>query len=52
MPVIKFTDTTGAVIEVPAKSGHTVMEVAVDNNIAGMLAECGGACARWRRMDS
>jgi 2Fe-2S ferredoxin len=31
--------------QVDAKAGLTLMEVAVDNNIAGIVAECGGACA-------
>ncbi len=45
MPVIKFINPQGEITEVEAKTGHSVMEVAVDNNIGGMLAECGGACA-------
>ena len=45
MPVIKFTDPAGVVTEVDAKAGLTVMEVAVDNGVDGMVAECGGACA-------
>jgi 2Fe-2S ferredoxin len=45
LPVIKFTDATGTTTDVEAKAGLSLMEVAVDNNIAGMVAECGGACA-------
>ncbi len=30
-------------VEVPA--GTTLMEAARDNNVAGIVAECGGACA-------
>jgi 2Fe-2S ferredoxin len=45
MPVIKFTNPAGVVTEVDAKAGLTVMEVAVDNGVDGMVAECGGACA-------
>jgi 2Fe-2S ferredoxin len=45
MPKISFVDAAGSAVEVEAKAGLTVMEVAVDNNIAGMVAECGGACA-------
>ena len=45
MPVLKITDASGQTHEINADSGMTVMEVAVDNSLAGMLAECGGACA-------
>lgn len=45
MPTIKITDVNGETREVDAKPGLSVMEIAVDNNVAGMLAECGGACA-------
>jgi 2Fe-2S ferredoxin len=45
MPKISFVDAAGSAAEVDAKAGLTVMEVAVDNNITGMVAECGGACA-------
>ena len=45
MPVLKITDASGETHEVTAEKGLTVMEVAVDNNLAGMVAECGGACA-------
>ncbi len=45
MPKITFVDSTGETVVVNAQVGLTVMEVAVDNNIAGIVAECGGACA-------
>lgn len=32
-------------VEVQGKSGYSLMEVAVRNNVPGILAECGGACA-------
>ena len=45
MPKITFIGSNGSAADVDAKAGHTLMEVAVDNNIRGMVAECGGACA-------
>jgi len=45
MPQITFIGSDGRAVKVAAKSGHSLMEVAVDNDIAGMVAECGGACA-------
>lgn len=45
MPIIRITDSTGATRDIDAKAGLTLMEVAVDNNVPGIVAECGGACA-------
>ena len=45
MPKITFIGSNGSAADVDAKAGHTLMEIAVDNNIKGMVAECGGACA-------
>ena len=45
MPKITFVGSDGSAADVDTKVGHTLMEIAVDNNIVGMVAECGGACA-------
>ena len=45
MPKIRFITTAGDTVEVDAPVGLTLMEVAIDNNIQGVVAECGGACA-------
>ena len=45
MPKITFTDSSGTVRTVEAENGSTVMETAIRNNIPGIEAECGGACA-------
>ena len=42
---IQFVQHDGEVVEVNAQKGDNLMEVARDNDIAGILAECGGACA-------
>lgn len=45
MPIIKFIKPYGDELEVLAESGITVMQVAVDNGIDEIVAECGGACS-------
>lgn len=45
MPKINFVLPDGARREVDVENGYSVMEAAVNNNIEGIVAECGGACA-------
>lgn len=45
MPRITFMDHLGNKQEVEAKAGKNVMQVALDNMIEGIVAECGGSCA-------
>lgn len=45
MPKITFVQPDGSRREVEADTGATLMETAVKNGIAGIEAECGGACA-------
>ena len=45
MPRVIFHDAAGRRVETVAPAGHTAMEAAVENGVAGILAECGGACA-------
>lgn len=45
MPRVTFHDTDGQQITVEVPPGNTAMEAALDNGVAGILAECGGACA-------
>ena len=45
MTKIVFIDHEGAETEVDAANGESVMEAAINNNIEGIVAECGGACA-------
>jgi 2Fe-2S ferredoxin len=42
---INFTEHTGVVRSVPAKSGNTLMQTAAINAIPGIEADCGGACS-------
>ena len=45
MPKVIFVDPEGARHEVDVEVGTTVMEAAIDNDVPGIVAECGGACA-------
>ncbi len=45
MPKITFIDSAGTSQTVDGETGSTVMETAIKNGIAGIEAECGGACA-------
>jgi 2Fe-2S ferredoxin len=45
MPKITYIDHEGTARTVEAEVGSTVMEAAIRNNIPGIEAECGGACA-------
>jgi len=45
MPKITYITPDGAHHETIVENGYSVMEGAVNNDIAGIVAECGGACA-------
>ena len=45
MPRIIFITPDGARHKTDVESGYSVMEAAINNNIDGIVAECGGACA-------
>jgi len=45
MPKITYIEHNGTEHVVDAEIGQTVMEAAIKNNIPGIEAECGGACA-------
>ena len=45
MPNITFIDPDGTTRTVEGELGSTVMETAIKNNVPGIEAECGGACA-------
>ncbi|MCF6343144.1 MAG: 2Fe-2S iron-sulfur cluster-binding protein [Devosiaceae bacterium] len=44
MSKIIFVSANGERQEVSAENGATIMEVAIKNDIAGIIGECGGAC--------
>ena len=45
MPTVHFIDPQGAGHEVDAPTGKSLMQVALDNNVPGILGDCGGACS-------
>ena len=45
MPKITYIDDDGTARTVEAEIGMTVMETAVQNDIPGILATCGGSCS-------
>jgi len=45
MPKITFITPDGERHDVEVENGYSVMEAAINNNIDGIVAECGGACA-------
>lgn len=45
MAVVKFVNHDGEVRAVDAAIGSNLMQVALDNGIDEILAECGGACS-------
>lgn len=45
MIAISFVNADGEVTAVAAENGFSLMEVARRHGIAGIVAECGGACA-------
>lgn len=45
MTKIVFVDQKGARHEFDAQNGVSVMEVAMENSVPGIYAECGGTCS-------
>lgn len=45
MARITFIDHTGKQTVIEAEAGFSVMEAAIKNNVAGIDADCGGACS-------
>jgi ferredoxin, 2Fe-2S len=44
MPKITYVEHDGTTRTVEAENGATVMEVALKNEVGGIVAECGGSC--------
>ena len=44
MPTVTFVHPDGSREAHQAPAGHSVMDCAVDNGVAGIAAQCGGGC--------
>jgi 2Fe-2S ferredoxin len=45
MQKITFIEADGKTHELQVEPGQSIMHVAIDNNIRGILADCGGCCS-------
>lgn len=45
MAKVTYIQPDGSSQTIEAESGSTVMETAIDNDVEGIIAECGGACS-------
>jgi len=45
MPQVVFIDHQGADSRVEAPIGRSLMQVAIDHGISGILGDCGGSCS-------
>lgn len=45
MPAITFIAADGASHTLHVEPGQSVMQVAVENDVRGILADCGGSCS-------
>lgn len=45
MPHVTFIDSNGTARTVEASAGSTLMETAIANEVAGIVAFCGGMCS-------
>jgi 2Fe-2S ferredoxin len=45
MPKITYIEANGVETVVQAESGISLMQAAVNNNVRGIVGECGGACS-------
>ena len=45
MATVNFTDCTGVLHVIEVENGWSLMEAAIDNDVFGITADCGGACS-------
>jgi 2Fe-2S ferredoxin len=45
MPTVVFIDHAGATYQVEAALNKSLMQIALDNSVPGILGDCGGSCS-------
>lgn len=45
MPSVTFVEHTGQAHTVDAPLARSLMQIAIDNDVPGVLGDCGGACS-------
>ncbi len=45
MPTVTFIEHDGTTHEVQAPNERSLMQIAVDNGVPGLLGDCGGSCS-------
>jgi ferredoxin, 2Fe-2S len=45
MPTITFIEDNGSQHVVQAETGRSLMQAAMDNDVPGIVADCGGCCS-------
>lgn len=45
MPRVVYIDHAGTRYEVEAPTGRNLMQAALDNDVPGIIGECGGSCS-------
>ncbi len=45
MPTVTYIESNGTVHRVNAPLGRTLMQIAVDHAVPGILGDCGGCCS-------
>lgn len=45
MPTVTYVENDGTIHHVEAKVDRTLMQLALDNSVPGILGDCGGSCS-------
>jgi 2Fe-2S ferredoxin len=45
MPVVTYIEHNGDTCRAEAPLGRSLMQIALDNSVAGILGDCGGSCS-------